>query len=106
MGGRVWVRGGCAGGGCVGRAGAVWVALAAAGQGLNPGDLPRRALPAARLVVRAAVVDHNVCHHLDALLVEHRDSIAQLRLAAKLAVEVVEVAGQVALHRVSNSWED
>jgi len=51
----------------------------------------------AHLLVGAAVVDHDVGVHLDALLVEGGDEVAQVVRATVPGVEVPEVGGHVAL---------
>lgn len=43
------------------------------------------------------MVDDNVCNGLQVVLVDHGDAIPELRLRAVLAVQVVQVPGEIAL---------
>ena len=49
------------------------------------------------LGVGTSVVDDDVCHDFDVVVVEVADALPQLALVTVLGVEVIEVSGKVAL---------
>lgn len=64
---------------------------------LDPPLLLSREALSRYLGMRTAVVDDDICNGLQVVLMDHGDAIPELRLRAVLAVQVVQVPGEVAL---------